>query len=61
MLRKVRIPFTALLCCAPLLLATSVQAGETVRIIRASLSPDKLGAPSNAFGDATAAVSPKTR
>jgi hypothetical protein len=48
------IRIAALLCCGFLLTAAaSAQAEETVRIITAGFSPDKLGVPTNVFGSAT--------
>jgi hypothetical protein len=42
-----------LLCAACLLMAATAQADETVSITEAGFSPDRLGAPTNAFGRAT--------
>jgi hypothetical protein len=43
----------AVLCSASLLSAASAHAEQTVTITEAGFSPDKLGAPTNAFGRAT--------
>lgn len=43
----------ALVCGAALLAASPAAAEETVKITEAGFSPDKLGAPTNAFGNAT--------
>jgi hypothetical protein len=53
MMRRVRIPVVAFFCCAFLFAAGTAQAEETVQITKAGFSPDKLGVPTNVFGEAT--------
>ncbi|MGA2321070.1 MAG: hypothetical protein ABSG95_10085 [Solirubrobacteraceae bacterium] len=53
MIAKLRILTAALICGASLLTATAAQAEETVKIIAAGFSPDRLGVPANVFGSAT--------
>jgi hypothetical protein len=54
MMRRVRIPVAALFCCAFLFAAAGpAQAEETLQITKAGFSPDKLGVPTNVFGEAT--------
>jgi hypothetical protein len=52
MMRSVRIPIAALVCCASLLPAAIAQAAETVTINSAGFSPDKLGVATNVFAGA---------
>jgi hypothetical protein len=52
MMRRARITIAAFFCCAFLFTAAAAQAEETVQITKAGFSPDKLGVPTNAFGEA---------
>jgi hypothetical protein len=53
MIRGVRIPVLALFCCAfSFAAASAAQAEETLQITKAGFSPDKLGVPTNVFGEA---------
>jgi hypothetical protein len=53
MMRRVGIPVAALFCCAFLFAtAGAAQAEETLQITKAGFTPDKLGVPTNVFGEA---------
>jgi hypothetical protein len=53
MIKRVGIPLVAMSCCVFLFAAAVAQAEETLRITKAGFSPDKLGVPTNVFGEAS--------